>query len=70
MQRLIATIEQVINSLNYTLKIVNNDTIKIVTNKLEYHKTIIDIGLLYIPSVMQRPLIGYNTLHNALVVYV
>jgi hypothetical protein len=43
MQRLRATIEQVVNRLNYNLKIINNDTIKIITNKLEYHKTIIDI---------------------------
>jgi hypothetical protein len=42
MQRLTATIEQVVNRLNYTLKIINNDTIKIMTNKLEYNKTIID----------------------------
>jgi hypothetical protein len=42
LQRLPATIEQVVNSLNYTLKIINNDTIKII-NKLEYHKAIIDI---------------------------
>jgi hypothetical protein len=25
------------------LKIINSDTIKIITNKLEYHKTITDI---------------------------
>jgi hypothetical protein len=43
MQRLTATIEQIANRLNYTLKIINNDTIKIITNKLEYHNTIIDI---------------------------
>jgi hypothetical protein len=43
MQRLTATIEQVLNRLNYTLKIINNDTIKIITNKLEYHKTLMDI---------------------------
>jgi hypothetical protein len=30
MQRLAATTEQVINRLNYTLKIINNDTIKIL----------------------------------------
>jgi hypothetical protein len=41
-QRLTAIIEQVLNRLNYTLKIIN-DTIKMKTNKLEYHKTIIDI---------------------------
>jgi hypothetical protein len=41
-QRLTATIEQVVNRLNYTLKIIN-DIIKMITNKLEYHKTIIDI---------------------------
>jgi hypothetical protein len=40
-QRLTATIEQVVNRLNYTLKIINSDTIKIMTNKLEYHKAII-----------------------------
>jgi hypothetical protein len=38
-QRLTASTEQVVNRLNYTLKIMN-DTIKIITNKLEYHKTI------------------------------
>jgi hypothetical protein len=43
MQRLTATIEQVLNRLNYTLKLIKNDTIKITTNKLEYHETIIDI---------------------------
>jgi hypothetical protein len=43
MQRLTATIEQVVNRLNYSLKIINNDTIKIITNKLEYHKEIKDI---------------------------
>jgi hypothetical protein len=37
MQRLTATIEEVVNRLNYTLKIINNDTIKIKTNRLEYH---------------------------------
>jgi hypothetical protein len=29
--------------LKYTLKIINNDTIKIIANKLECHKAIIDI---------------------------
>jgi hypothetical protein len=43
MQRLTATIEQVDNRFNYTLKIIKKDTIEIITNKLEYHKTIIDI---------------------------
>jgi hypothetical protein len=43
MQRLTATIEQVVNRLNYTLKIISNNIIKIITNKVEYHKTIIDI---------------------------
>jgi predicted transcriptional regulator len=43
MQRLAAKIEQVVNRLNYTFKIINNDTIKIILNKLEYHKAIIDI---------------------------
>jgi hypothetical protein len=42
MQLLTATIEQVVNKLNYTLKIIN-DTIKIIANKLEYYKTIMDI---------------------------
>jgi hypothetical protein len=42
MQQLTATIEQVINRLNYTLKIINN-TMNITTNKLKYHKAIIDI---------------------------
>jgi hypothetical protein len=42
MQQLTATIEQVVNRLNYTLKIVNSDTIKIMSNELEYRKTIID----------------------------
>jgi hypothetical protein len=27
------------------------------------------IGLLYVPSIMQRSLIGYNSLRNTLVVY-
>jgi hypothetical protein len=43
MQRLTDTIEQVVNRLSYTLKIINNDTIKIIRKKLEYHKTITDI---------------------------
>jgi hypothetical protein len=43
MQRLTATIEQVVNRSNYTLKIINNDTVKIITTKLEYHKVILDI---------------------------
>jgi hypothetical protein len=38
LQRLTATIEQAVNGLNYTLKTINSDTIKIKTNKLEYHK--------------------------------
>jgi hypothetical protein len=38
MQRLPATIEQVVNRLNYTLKIINNDKIKIMTTKSDYHK--------------------------------
>jgi hypothetical protein len=42
MQRLTATIEQVVNRSNYTLKIIN-DTIKIITNKPQYHKKIIDV---------------------------
>jgi hypothetical protein len=42
-QRLTATIEQVVNRSNYTLKIINNDTINIITNKLEYQITIIDL---------------------------
>lgn len=41
-QRLSATMEQVVNRLNYTSKIII-DTIKIIANKLEYHKIIIDI---------------------------
>jgi hypothetical protein len=28
------------------------------------------IGLLYVPSIMQRSLIDYNSLHNTLFVYV
>jgi hypothetical protein len=32
MQRLTATTEQVVNRLNYTLKIINDDIIKIITN--------------------------------------
>jgi hypothetical protein len=43
MQRLTATVEQVVNRLNYSLKIINNDKMKIMTNKLDYHKIIIDI---------------------------
>jgi hypothetical protein len=43
MQRLTATIEHVVNRLDYTLKIIHNDTIKIITNKLEYHKRITEI---------------------------
>jgi hypothetical protein len=43
MQQLTATIEQVVNRLNYILKIINNDTIMVITNELEYHKTITDI---------------------------
>jgi hypothetical protein len=40
MQRLTATIQQVVKGLNYTLKIIKNNAVKIITNKLEYHKTI------------------------------
>jgi hypothetical protein len=40
---LTATSEQVINRLNYSLKIINSNTIKIITKKLEYHKMITDI---------------------------
>jgi hypothetical protein len=36
-QRLTATIEQVVYRLNYTLKTISNETIKIITNKWEYH---------------------------------
>jgi precorrin-2 methylase len=43
MQQLAATIEEVVNRLNYTLQIINNDTIKIKTNRLEYLKTTIHI---------------------------
>jgi 50S ribosomal subunit-associated GTPase HflX len=43
MQRLTATIEQAVYRSNYTLNIINNDAMKIITNKSEYHKTIIDI---------------------------
>jgi hypothetical protein len=32
MQRLTAAIEQIVNRSNYTLKIINDDTIKIKTN--------------------------------------
>jgi hypothetical protein len=35
--------QQVVNRLNYALKIINRDTTKIVTNKMEYHKAIIHI---------------------------
>jgi hypothetical protein len=42
-QRLTATIERVVNTLTYNLKIVNNDIIKIMTTKLDYHKIIIVI---------------------------
>jgi hypothetical protein len=38
LQRPTATIQQAGNILNYTLKIINDDTIMIITNKLEYHK--------------------------------
>jgi hypothetical protein len=34
-QRLTATIEQVVNRLNYALKIINNHTIKIIRNELD-----------------------------------
>jgi hypothetical protein len=43
MLRLTVTIEQVVNRLNYTLKVINSDTIKMMTNKLDYYKIIIDI---------------------------
>jgi hypothetical protein len=43
MQRLTATVEQVVNRLNYTLKIINNGTITVITNEVEYHKTVINI---------------------------
>jgi hypothetical protein len=39
MQQLTAAIGQVFNRFNCALKIINNDTKKIITNKLEYHKT-------------------------------
>jgi hypothetical protein len=42
-QKLTATIQQVVNRLNYNLKIINNDTIQIITNKFDYHTAIIDI---------------------------
>jgi hypothetical protein len=42
-QGLTVTIEQVVNRLNCTLKIFNSETIKIITNKLEYHKALIDV---------------------------
>jgi hypothetical protein len=35
LQQLTATPEQVVNRLTYTLKIINNDTINIITNKQE-----------------------------------
>jgi hypothetical protein len=35
MQRLTAAIEQVVNRLNYTLKIINNDELKVMASKLE-----------------------------------
>jgi hypothetical protein len=41
MQRLTATIKQVVDRLNCTLKLINNDTIKIITHKLEYQRSII-----------------------------
>jgi hypothetical protein len=43
MQRLTATIEQVDNRLNYTLKIINKYAIKIMIIKLEHQKIILDI---------------------------
>jgi hypothetical protein len=43
MQRLAATIEQVVNRLNCVLKIINSDIIKIIINTMEYQETIIDI---------------------------
>jgi hypothetical protein len=43
MQRLTATIERVVNRLNYIFKIIKNGTIKIMTNKSDYHKIIIDM---------------------------
>jgi hypothetical protein len=43
LQRLRAAIEQAINRLSYTLKVIISDTIKMIRNKLEYHKTIIEI---------------------------
>jgi hypothetical protein len=30
----------------------------------------VSLGLLYVPSTMQRQLIGHNSLHNTSVVYV
>jgi tRNA G37 N-methylase Trm5 len=42
MQRLTTTIEQAINSLDYTLKTVNSDTIKIMATKLDYNGIILE----------------------------
>jgi hypothetical protein len=42
MQRLTATVEQVDNRLNYTLKITDTNTTEILTAKLDCHKIILD----------------------------
>jgi hypothetical protein len=43
MQPLVITIEGIIRRRNCTMKIVNNDTIKIQTIELENHIAVIDI---------------------------
>jgi hypothetical protein len=41
-QRLMTMIEEKIRRKDYTMKIINNDTIKILTTKLEEHKNVAD----------------------------
>lgn len=41
-QRLTATIEQVVHSLDYTLKIIYTNAIKIMTTKFDCNKIILD----------------------------
>jgi hypothetical protein len=43
MQRLTATIEQVVDRVIYTLELINSDTIKIPATKLDYHKIIMNM---------------------------
>jgi hypothetical protein len=42
-QRRTAIVEEVVNQSNYTLKIINNNAMKMMTNKLKFYRMIINI---------------------------